>query len=328
MSTENQNVQPVPGWVGGFAESNPSFSYPNPDLSSLPMLDNMDNIDLLQRQQGVKWPEFSWETELGKPESRCFQMFAPFISRLGYTNEGRVYSIICPQQGFCSPHIGSFNVEVTVTGQRGWVNENTKRLACDMTVVGKIWFGPSAMALPLTKKLEAAFQNSKHPFPSKKEHAIQVKTHMLNNPNQPIFPVRSGENKRFISPEFARHEADAWDVANIDVEIGGFHKTDDPLVDEFNELIMWVFNLHAGNMLQTGNTLTWNVWFTAPTKANQTEWREHAQKWRDSIDADHGSPTGQGSKPRFFDGRLYTSELSRDLTLELEKIEAFLKKYL
>ena len=90
---QNQPLDIVPpGWVGGFAESNPAFAYPNPDLSSLPLLDNMANIDLLQRQQGVEWPEFSWETEKGQADpKRCFQMFAPYISRLGYTDTGRVY---------------------------------------------------------------------------------------------------------------------------------------------------------------------------------------------------------------------------------------------
>ena len=139
------NKTPVAGWVGGFAQSNPDFAYPNPDLSSLPVLDNLDNIPKLQRQQKVVWPEFSWETEPGAPDpKRCYQMFAPDISRLGYTNEGRVFSIICPQQGHASPNLGAMNVEVTVTGNRGWANETNKELAADMSVVGKIWFSPSA----------------------------------------------------------------------------------------------------------------------------------------------------------------------------------------
>jgi hypothetical protein len=171
------NSEVVPGWVGGFSESNPAFAYPNPDLSSLPLLDNMDNIDLLERQQAVKWPEFSWETIIGKPSSRCFQMFAPYISRLGYTNTGRVYSIICPQQGVCSPSFGSMNVEVTVTGQRGWVDETNRTLAADMSVVGKVWFSPSAHQKPLVKFLWQKFKNSGHPFPSNKANAIIVTTH-------------------------------------------------------------------------------------------------------------------------------------------------------
>jgi hypothetical protein len=41
---------PAPGWVGGFSSSNPKFAYPHPDLSPLPLLHNMDNIPLLDRQ--------------------------------------------------------------------------------------------------------------------------------------------------------------------------------------------------------------------------------------------------------------------------------------
>jgi hypothetical protein len=108
------------------------------------MLDNMANINLLQRQWPVEWPEFSWETQNGQPDpKRCFQMFAPYISRLGYTDKGRVYSIICPQQGVCYLKLGCMNVEVAVTGQRGWVNETTREMAADMKVIGQIWFSPS-----------------------------------------------------------------------------------------------------------------------------------------------------------------------------------------
>ncbi|MGA7234996.1 MAG: hypothetical protein WBY44_04920, partial [Bryobacteraceae bacterium] len=73
----------------------------------MPLLGNLANIDLLQRQQGAKWPEFSWETCKGSAHpKRCFQMFAPYISRLGYTDKGRVYSIICPQQGIYISDVG------------------------------------------------------------------------------------------------------------------------------------------------------------------------------------------------------------------------------
>ena len=58
----NQNSDVPPGWIGGFAESNPAFAYPEPNLSSLPMLDNMANIQRIKRQQRIFWPEFSWET--------------------------------------------------------------------------------------------------------------------------------------------------------------------------------------------------------------------------------------------------------------------------
>ncbi|SDH66418.1 hypothetical protein [Chitinophaga filiformis] len=302
--TPSQQFSIPPGWVGGFPQSNSHFAYPYPNLSSLPMLDNMDNIDLLERQQSVEWPEFSWETEKGKPDTkRCFVMFSPDISRIGYDDYGRVYSIICPQQGIWIPGIGCLNVEVTVTGQRGWVDEPNREfnLAADMTVEGKIWFSPSAKQNLFVKLLWSLFRKSSLPFPSEKAHAIKVTTHEFQNPAQPIFPVRRGESSLFVSPEFARHPH-AWGVGNVEVEIGPIVKTNHEIVDEFNTLVMDLFNLASGNMLQRGNLLSWNVWFTEPCLVNKEEWRTHAERWRHSIDEDHGSPTGPGRAPKFFNG--------------------------
>ncbi|HZZ26195.1 MAG TPA: hypothetical protein VFE60_28200 [Roseiarcus sp.] len=292
-----------PGWIGGFAQSNPAFSYPDPNLTSLPLLGNMDNIKLLQRQQKVCWPEFSWETVLGDPKSRCFQMFSPDISRLGYTDTGRVYSIICPQQGYCTPSLGCLNVEVTVTGQRGWADETTKLVAADLTVEGKIWFTPLTLQQnPLVRLLWRLFADSGLPFPSKKANAIKVTLHNSEDTSKSVLPGRSGESARFKSPDFARHPTEAWAVANLEVEIGPIEKTGNATVDEFNQLVMDAFNVGSGNLLTPGNVLTWNVWFEEPTLVDRNEWQEHAEKWRESIDADHGAPTGPGTLPRYFDG--------------------------
>ncbi|MEP6951031.1 MAG: hypothetical protein ABI863_17215 [Ginsengibacter sp.] len=291
---------PDPGWIGGFAQSNPAFAYPNPDLSSLPLLDNMANIDLLERQQAAKWPEFSWETEMGESNPRrCFQMFATDISRVGYTKTGRIYSIICPQQGACSDVYGCMNVEVSVTGQRGWVDEASKLLAADMTVEAKIWFSNSGLQNQTIQELLEAFTSKSLPFPSTKANAIRIGTHRPGNPDQPIFPLRSGVTKRFISPGFSIHE-EAWSVANIDVEIGAIKKTGITHVDDFNELVIEFFNLASGNLLQQGNVLSWNVWLDSPDVVDQVEWREHAEKWRESIDVEHDH--GAGSIAKYFDG--------------------------
>jgi hypothetical protein len=315
-----------PGWVGGFAESNPAFAYPDPDLTSLPMLDNMANIDLLQRQQAVLWPEFSWETVPGDAGSRCFQMFAPDISRLGYTDTGRVYSIICPQQGACSPSLGCMNVEVSVTGQRGWVDETTKTLAADMTVVGKIWFSPSAQQSPMVKLLWALFADNGLPFPADKANAIRVTTHAYQNSAQPTFPVRTGETTLFESPGFAQHP-EAWAVGNVEVQIGPIVTTGNEVVDDFNQLVMDVFNLASGNLLLPDNLLSWNVWFTEPALVDRQEWRDHAEKWRQSIDADHGSPDGPGTAPRYFDGSPFQLE-DAVIEEEIDKIIDYLRKHL
>jgi hypothetical protein len=327
-----------PGWIGGFAQSNPKFAYPKPDLSSLPLLDNMANIDRLQRQQKVLWPEFSWETVLRDPDSRCFQMFSPDISRIGYTDEGRAYAIICPQQGVYHPHWGTLNIEVTVTGNRGWVDEKApkdKNLAADMTVLGQIWFSPAAQQSSLAAVFWWLFTKNGLPFPSSKANSIKVSLFNSQNSSLTILPVRSGESTRFKSPAFARHWEStstiandfAWAVANLEVRIGPIVRTGQAVVDDFNQLVMDAFNVASGNLLTPGNILTWNVWVQEPTRVNQQEWRDHAERWRKSIDEGHGSPTGPGTPPRYFDGTDF-QPVDAVLTEALDDIIAFLKTHL
>ena len=323
----DQSPEIPAGWIGGFAQSNPAFAYPTPDLSSLPMLDNMDNIDLLDRQQAVLWPEFSWETQPGDIDpKRCYQMFAPDISRLGYTDTGRVYSIICPQQGIDSPSFGSINVEVTVTGQRGWADETSRELAADMSVVGKIWFAPAAHENFAVKLLWKLFGELGHDLPTSKANAIVVTTHDPGAPDQKNFPLEKGESTGFDVPPFARH-AEAWSVGNLEVQIGALELTSDAVVNDFNQLFMDVFNMSSGNMLQAGNVLTWNVWFNDPELVDRKEWRDHAEKWRTSIDTDHGSPDGPGTIARYFDGSPLnaTDELVEQ---ETSAIYEFLRKHI
>lgn len=322
---------PAPGWVGGFSTSKPQFAYPDPDLSSLPLLGNMDNIRLLDRQLDVLWPEFSWETVPGDPTSRCFQMFAPDISRAGYDKAGRVYSIICPQQGAYTKNLGDLNVEVTVTGQRGWVDETVVErdydlLAADMTVSAQIWFGPAAKDKVAYRILEAIMTAEGLPFPLDKANAIQLQLHHVGDPDRPVIAVRSGISQAFESPPFARHEEDAWAVANVAVQIGQILPRHNEKVDEFNAMIMEIFNLASGNLLAPGNILTWNVWVDAPTLVDRAEWKAHAEKWRHSIDTGHGSPDGQGHPPRYFDKTPF-KPVDAVIQKELDLIKAWLKKH-
>jgi len=127
---QNQTSDLVPPrWVGRIRRIKSRLCLSN----SRPLLagdvDNMANIDLLQRQWPVEWPEFQLGTQKGQPDpKRCFQMFAPYISRLGYTDTGRVYSIICPQQGVASEN-GLHECRSYRYRQRGWVNETTREMA-------------------------------------------------------------------------------------------------------------------------------------------------------------------------------------------------------
>ena len=60
---------------------------------------------------------------------------------------------------------------------------------------------------------------------------------------------------------------------------------------------------------------------------DQAEWAAHAEFWRTSIDADHGSPDGDGSPARYFDG----SPFKPVATIEAEEeaiLAAWLAKHL
>jgi hypothetical protein len=84
-----------------------------------------------------------------------------------------------------------------------------------------------------------------------------------------------------------------------------------------------IFNLAAGNMLKQFNVLSWNVWFTAPDLVDQAEWAAHAEYWRTSLDADHGSPDGEGSPARYFDGSPF-----KPVETIAEEEEAILKAWM
>jgi hypothetical protein len=92
-------------------------------------------------------------------------------------------------------------------------------------------------------------------------------------------------------------------------------------------LILNLFNLASGNLLRSGNVLSWNVWFDTPALVNQQEWRDHAEKWRESIDADHGSPDGPGTAARYFDGTPF-EPIDALIQHEIDQVIAWLKKHL
>jgi hypothetical protein len=332
MSTIKPNHIPAAGWKGGFIQKHPELKYKKgiADLSTLKFNKNLDNIQNITRQQRVLWPEFTWETDKGaKDPKRCFQMFAPDISRMGYDDSGQSWSVICPQQGAFIPGIGTLNVEVTVTGQKGWVDETTSTQAIDIVVKPKIWFSPSAHQSPIGELLWSVFKLNHlgYHFPSEKDKAIRLNTHKTTQEKTTTISIRDGLYLDGDIPSFANHTVESWNHANVEVEIGNIDTSTHKIVTEFNELVMKAFNAFSGNMLQKGNVLAWNVWFDAPTKVDQEEWRNHADFWRRSIDVDHCSPDGEGSIARFANGKPFiaTKELENEI---IEEFKAFAKKHI
>lgn len=309
MKQNDQKVDVTPtawiipaGWVGGFEATNPAFAYPTADLTSLPLLDNLSNIQKLARQQKAYWPEFTWLTQPGSEDSRCYQMFSPDVSRLGYDSEGRVWAIICPQQGVWVENIFCLNIEVSVLTQRGWVNETTQEFAADMTVGAKVWFSPSTTDKGVYDFLSWYAAREGHKFPLNKTNAIHIDLLSPEDSALPYLKVRDGVAPHIDYPDFVTHD-EAWSTANVAVKIGAVQPTGDPIVDEFNQLVMGAFNLASGNLLQPGNILTWNLWVAAPELVNIKEWIDHANYWRTSIDSEaKEAPTGPGRAPTFANG--------------------------
>lgn len=79
-----------------------------------------------------------------------------------------------------------------------------------------------------------------------------ITTDNVGMPSHPVFPLRSVVSKEFPTPDFAMHYKEAWSLGNLDVQIGAIVKTGYPLVDEFNQLVMDIFNFDSGNMLLKG----------------------------------------------------------------------------
>ena len=258
-------------------------------------------------------------------------MFAPDISRLGYTNEGRVYSIICPQQGFGTNTLGNLNVEVTVTGQRGWCDEPSHTVAADMSVMGQIWFSEGTeqnRLLALFAKILNLKGHFKMPF--SKKNSIKVSTHCKGKPYEPLFALRNGTNQDFMIPPFAQHWEEAYGVAHLEVEIGPIIpevRPSNEIVLEFNQLILDIFNLGSGNILKEGQILSWNVWFAEPELVDTEEWQNHAEVWRESLEVNHTSPTGDGVPSRFYDGTPF-KPLKFALQQEFKLIKRFIGKHI
>lgn len=294
------------GWIGGFSDNPPDQPYPNSALlASLPFEGNLNNIPNITRMLRAKWPEFSWPTTPGDPTTRMYQMFAPDISRLGYDDTGRVWSIICPQQGVYFPALGvTMNIEVTVTGNRGWINETatTEQLfAADITIKPTIWFSPDSADGWFWQQLVKLDNLWNNELPLSKVKGIRINATDENG--LPDIQVRMGERADYAFPDRTKHWRDyAWAVANLAVLIGNIDSTPNSKVNEFNSWVMDLFNTGSGNLLLAGNVLTWNLWAGSPELVNQEEWENHAQYWRYSIDVNHRPPEGEGSTIADFNG--------------------------
>lgn len=181
-----------------------------------------------------------------------------------------------------------------------------------------------------------------------------LQTSEQNNPFQPLFRNEDGLSKLYRIPEFAQHWDEAYTVTNISVQINKIlkrkpsiegkildkvvddidHGATSNIVDDFNQMLLALFNLGSENMLQSQNILSWNIWLADPEHVKPAEWRDHAAKWRKSMDVAHHLPlldgkTNAASATRRFDGTVVEHPFLHLAVIENESalLKTFLDKH-
>lgn len=320
------------GWEGGFKYSKPKYEYGRtlPDLSDLKITGNLDNIKKITRTQKILWPEFSWQSIPGDDSSRVYEMFAKDVSRIGYDDKGRIWSLICPQRGVFIPSVGTLMIEVTVTGIRGWVDEPNRSIFGNVGIQGNIWIEPSDndMINELKKAVEmnlSKYGADAKNLPFSKANAIKMKAHAVGKPYEEFWPVQNGTDPTFYHPPFTQHWDESFSVYHLEVEMGKPISTGNPLLDDFNMMLIELFNLMSGNLVSEGQRVAWNVWTGDPEIVDTKEWEEHAEKWFHSLTVKHEYPEGDPGVARYADGTLFRPKFEIESAFGI--IGKFVSKY-
>jgi len=216
-------------------------------------------------------------------------------------------------------------VEVTVTGVRGWVDEENMSVYADVSVEGNVWIEP-AHGNPLIKVLTKIFKaiDPLGEFPFNKANAVKVEAHQVGKPYKAEWPMVNGTDPDIFQPMNRRHYDDgAYSAYNLEVEMGSKIKNkQSSLTDRFDDLVLELFNLHSSGILLPGQRVSWNLWPTAPEGVEIEEWEGHAEKWFNSMNIKHEYPDGTKLSDRLittYDGTEIDSEFDREGSLALLK---------
>jgi hypothetical protein len=307
-ASERKDDRLPEGWKGGFKDTTKA------DLSDLEITGNRDNIDKITRTQKIFWPEFSWLSIPGDEKSRVYEMFAKDVSRIGYDDDGRIWSLICPQRALFVPPFGTVMIEVTVLGVKGWVDEPTKDMFANIGIRGNIWIESEN---DLVNEFKAAFENVGKDFPLSKEHAIKINAHAVGNPDEEFWPVKQGLDPNFEHPSFTTHWDEAFNVYNLEVEMGKPELTYDKFADDFNAMFLELFNNMSGNLVTEGQRVAWHVWADKPEHVDTAEWKGHAKKWYESLTVKHEYPSGDPGVARDADGKEFKPQFNLEEDLKI-----------
>jgi len=270
---------------------------------------NNGSIGNPTRMMRALHPEFSWLSN-GR---RVYKKFACDISRIGYTNEGRVTALICPQVGNDAGPFGHINIEVTVTKVRGFVDETklpqqTIQLTSDQItpedawinsefeVVVQAWFpevrDTTKVSPTVTKLLNFFERFFGATFPSSKANAIKVSTtdYATRGPN---LLMKAGLNPDVPRPEFTEHDdvcgscyVSAWCAEKPKLPVLPSNASEDDKFNraatgELHQSLLDIVNIAGHDILK--GALNWNLYATCPEKVDMNDWERHRDVWQHSI---------------------------------------------
>ena len=151
---------------------------------------------------------------------------------------------------------------------------------------------------------------------------IQKKNALIINTKEKFITVKKNKNPAIKVPKNHSHEKEAYTVSYLEATIGKMKKTNNKLIDDFNELLLEAMNIYTGNIFKEGSKLSWNLWMSCPQQVSQKEWKDHANYWRESIDSDLGYPTGEETIPENKNGKKFQP----DLEYGIQELATFIEK--
>ena len=299
--TATNCITSQPPWgTGGIFKNSLPGPNGNKIIDDIPWLTNNVNDEHITRQMYARWPEFSWMRN-GVPEGqggrRIFQQLPQDVSRIGYSDNGKAFHVICPVFGSASL-LGNANIEFTVTKTRGYVDEGELHpdgavagndriwTEFDIGVTVKIWFSnPSG----LLGKLFAAMDGiSGWQTPTSKPHAIEIPLYDAET-NRDYLRIRHGQNPAFNNPPSRQHPEAAGVCYLYGYSKGPTDKYQNKKALVLSQFLVDQINDESNGMFTKNNHLTWNLWAGCPHAVDPEEYSNHTQHWREAINTPQGA---------------------------------------
>jgi len=316
----DQNL-PIPkGFVGGCEGFGQRPG--DPLFDNLPMKGNHENDDRGQRMMRAWWPEFNWREfpqDLTNTDM-VYERVNQDISRLLYTDDGEILSLICPQRGKCIKSFGCVKVEVTVSKVKGWVDEKNKQSHGSFEGYLTIWV--DKYDIEREEHLMKLFLDNypdKSDLPTSKANGIIVPYGRTDKEGSNTTHTEFRDNNN-ISPKLHN---EAYMVISLSAFVGKPNKTDDRKIDLVNQFLIDLSTVYTNNMFLPGQLLTWDLYLIKPEVVDKEEYMKHVEEMRVSYQlCDESCGTGWDGPTinEYGEEAIIREELIEDIVIEFKKL--------